>query len=174
MVYNDWTAVEDEGERERLREATDPAGRHLFAELVEDHDGDDVHLFKPRDLLTEDERVRVYQHRRAAERNGEECMTEKDDPTPRPRPTEEEIRICLELISRHPAGATEVGPPAKIGVLPGEDRRLVYIDFTDPATLPVGAIYRTWVIDLNGPGEKKASYYRSRRGDNGDDTLPPE
>src|SRR5215468_2099758 len=41
MAYDNWTAVEDEDERERLREATDPDGRRLFAEMVDDLDGAD-------------------------------------------------------------------------------------------------------------------------------------
>ena len=64
MAYERWTDVEDEAERERLRKATDPDGRRLFAEMVEDHEGDEIHLFKLRDLLSEEERVQVYLHRR--------------------------------------------------------------------------------------------------------------
>lgn len=87
----------------------------------------------------------------------------------------EEMRRCLDAVSRHPEGASEIRlPPGEAYGLTSHGGRFVYINFVKPAEIPLGTTYRTWVVRLAGGGPERVSYFRSRRGAAGDDTLPPE
>ena len=87
----------------------------------------------------------------------------------------EEMRQCLEAISRHPKGVSEAWlPPGGAYVHTSPGGRYVYINFVKPSEVPLGATYRTWVVRLDGGGPGRVSYFRSRRGAAADDTLPPE
>lgn len=50
---------------------------------------------------------------------------------------------------------------------------MIYLNFIDPTALPVGAIYRTWVVQLREGRVTAVSYFLSRRGAASDETLPP-
>ena len=87
----------------------------------------------------------------------------------------EEMEQCLDAISRHPKGASEIRlPPGEVycQTFPGE--RYNYINFVEPSEIPVGSIYRTWIVRFKGKKIQGVLYYRSRRGAAGDDTLPPD
>jgi hypothetical protein len=87
----------------------------------------------------------------------------------------EEIRRCLDAITRHPKGASESGLPlAEVYGHTATGVRYVYINFVKPSDIPVGAVYRTWVVRLEGNEPPRVSYFRSRCGAAGDDTLPPD
>ncbi|HYE15803.1 MAG TPA: hypothetical protein VD968_15270 [Pyrinomonadaceae bacterium] len=88
----------------------------------------------------------------------------------------EELRQCLGAISRYHEGASEVRlPPGEVYGHTSPGGRYVYINFVRPSDIPVGSIYRTWVVRLEGGGGPGGvSYFRSRRGAAGDDTLPPD
>lgn len=87
----------------------------------------------------------------------------------------DELRQCLDAISRHPKAASEVR------LIPGEvyghrthGGRYIYINFVKPSEVPLGSVYRTWVVRLKGDEPDGVSYFRSRRGADADDTLPPD
>jgi len=87
----------------------------------------------------------------------------------------EEMRQCLDAISRHPRGASEIRlPPGEVYCHTCPDGRYVYINFVKPSEIPIGSIYRTWVVRLRGNEAEGVSHYRSRRGAAADDTLPPD
>ena len=87
----------------------------------------------------------------------------------------EELRRCLDAISRHPGGASEIKlPPGEVYSHTFPDGRCVYINFVKPSELPTGSTYRTWVVRLEEDRPEGVSYFRSRRGADGDDTLPPD
>lgn len=87
----------------------------------------------------------------------------------------EEMRQCLEAISRDPRGASEIRlPPGEVYCHTSPDGRYVHINFVKPCDIPIGATYRTWVVRLRGGGPEGVSHYRSRRGAGGDETLPPD
>jgi hypothetical protein len=87
----------------------------------------------------------------------------------------DELRQCLDAISRHPKAASDYEPPlAQVYGHTSPGGRYVYINFVKPSDLPVGATYRTWVVRLEGGETPRASYFLSRRGAAGDDTLPPD
>lgn len=87
----------------------------------------------------------------------------------------EELEQCLEAISRHPKGASDLRrPPGEVHcyALPGG--RHIYINFVKPSEVPIGSVYLTWVVRSQAGKPESVSYYRSRRGASGDDTLPPD
>ena len=87
----------------------------------------------------------------------------------------EELRQCLDAISRHPKGASETGlPPSEVYGHTSQGVRVIYINFVNPSEVPIGSTYRTWVVRLGGDKSERVSYFRSRRGAAGDDTLPPD
>jgi hypothetical protein len=87
----------------------------------------------------------------------------------------EEVRQCLDAISRHPKGASEARlPPGEVYGHTFSGGRYVYINFVKPSETPIGSTYRTWVVRFRGDKPEGVSYYRSRRGAAGDDTLPPD
>lgn len=87
----------------------------------------------------------------------------------------EELRRCLGAISRHPKGAAEIKlPPGEVYGHASPGGRYVYINFVEPSEVPFGSTYRTWVVRLEGDRPEGVSYFRSRRGAGGDETLPPE
>ena len=87
----------------------------------------------------------------------------------------EELARCLKAIARHPKGASEVGlPPAEVYGHRFAGGRTVYINFLKPSELAVGSIYRTWVVRFEWDKLACVSYFRSRRGEAADDTLPPD
>ena len=87
----------------------------------------------------------------------------------------EELARCLRAIARHPKGASEVGlSPAEIYGHRFAGGRTVYINFLKPSELPVGSVYRTWVVRFAEGRLDGVSYFRSRRGEAADDTLPPD
>lgn len=87
----------------------------------------------------------------------------------------EELRQCLDAISRHPKGASDYELPlAEVYGHTSAGGRYVHINFVKPSDVPVGATYRTWVVRLEGDEPPRVSYFLSRRGAAGDDTLPPD
>jgi len=89
--------------------------------------------------------------------------------------TPEEIELCIGAISRHPKGASEIiRPPGHVHVLETSEGRWVCIAFVAPATLPLGSVYRSWVVQLVREAEPVVAFVRSRRGISGDETLPPD
>lgn len=89
--------------------------------------------------------------------------------------TAEELARCLEAIARHPKGASEVGPHlGEVYSHKSAGGSIVYINFLKPSDLPVGSIYRTWVVRFRGDKLEGVSYFLSRRGAAADDTLPPD
>jgi hypothetical protein len=83
--------------------------------------------------------------------------------------------MCLEAISRHPQSAGEiVRSPEEVCVSRMPNGRYVYINFINPASLPVGSVYRTWIVQFSQGKEPVVTFFRSRRGLSGDDTLPPD
>jgi hypothetical protein len=52
--------------------------------------------------------------------------------------------------------------------------RSIYLNFVRPLDLPIGAIYRTWIVQFAGGQVARVMYFRSRRGAHGDDTLPDD
>ena len=87
----------------------------------------------------------------------------------------EEMRQCLDAISRNPKGASEIRlPPGEVYGHTAPDGRYIYINFVKPSETPIGSVYRTWIVRLRGNKPEGVSYYRSRRGAAGDDTLPPD
>jgi len=89
--------------------------------------------------------------------------------------TPEEIELCLEAIAQHPKGAAEVTrPPGEAYSIRTPTERYIYINFVRPADLPLGAVYRTWIVQIGSEGAARILYFRSRRGAAGDDTLPED
>jgi hypothetical protein len=89
--------------------------------------------------------------------------------------TSEEIDLCLEAISRHPKGAEDIGrPPGEVHTIGASTERYIYINFIQPADVPIGAIYRTWIVQFTDGRVARVLYFRSRRGAFGDDTLPDD
>ena len=87
----------------------------------------------------------------------------------------EVLRQCLDAISRHPKGASEYKLPlAEVYGHAYPGGRYVHINFVKPSDVSVGATYRTWVVRLEGNEPPRVSYFRSRCGAAGDDTLPPD
>ena len=89
--------------------------------------------------------------------------------------TSEEIDLCLEAISRHPKGVGEIRrPPGEVYSITASTERYIYINFVRSADVPIGAIYRTWIVQFAGGKVARVLYFRSRRGAFGDDTLPDD
>ena len=98
---------------------------------------------------------------------GDPCMEEGVSP--------EVLELCLDLISLHPKGASDIRlPPGEVYCHASPGVRNIYINFIKPSEVPVGSIYLTWVIRSEGGKPGGVSYYRSRRGEAADDTLPPD
>jgi hypothetical protein len=86
-----------------------------------------------------------------------------------------EMAQCLEAISQTSKGAAEIRlPPAEVYSYASPAGRDVYINFVNPAGLPIGAIYRTWIVRFTAGKPELVTYFRSRRGESGDETLPPD
>lgn len=85
-----------------------------------------------------------------------------------------ELTACRQAIERRPEHAPEAGrlPEAWHGA-GGREARVIYLNFIDPAALPVGAVYRTWVVQLREGRVTTVNYFLSRRGAASDETLPP-
>ena len=63
----------------------------------------------------------------------------------------EELRQCLDAISRNPKGASEIRlPPGEIYSHTYPDGRHIYINFVKPSEPPIGSIYRTWIVRFKG------------------------
>ena len=87
----------------------------------------------------------------------------------------EQMGQCLDAISRHPKGASDIRlPPGEVYCSVSPGGRHIYINFVKPSGVPIGSIYRTWVVRFQGGKPEAISYYLSRRGAAGDDTLPPD
>ena len=87
----------------------------------------------------------------------------------------EEMALCIEAISSYFQGEAESFiPPEEVYSHTFSDGRYIYINFIKPANVPIGSIYRTWIVRFNGDKPESVHYFRSRRGEAGDDTLPPE
>lgn len=88
--------------------------------------------------------------------------------------TPDELAACRQAIERRPEHVPEAGrlPEVWRGA-GGREARVIYLNFIDPTALPVGAIYRTWVVQLREGRVAAVSYFLSRRGAAGDETLPP-
>src|SRR5262245_47752179 len=87
----------------------------------------------------------------------------------------EDLKQCLEAISCIPKGASEIRrTPGEIYSSATPDGRYIYINFINPSEIPIGSTYRTWIVRFKGNRLEGVSYFRSRRGELGDDTLPPE
>jgi hypothetical protein len=87
----------------------------------------------------------------------------------------EELEKCLEAISRSPKGAPDIRrPPGEVYGHTDSDGRYIYINFVKPSEVPIGSIYRTWVVRFESGKPERILHFRSRRGDTGDDTLPPD
>lgn len=84
-----------------------------------------------------------------------------------------EIDQCIEEISRHPKGAQDTKtPPEEVHCHAFPGGRCIYINFVNRDDVPVGSIYRTWIVQFSEDKPERVSYFRSRRGDAIDDTLP--
>lgn len=89
--------------------------------------------------------------------------------------TPEEIDICVESIAQHPKGAAEIRrPPGEAYSISTPTERYIYVNFVRPADLPLGAVYRTWIVQISAGRAARLLYFRSRRGASGDDTLPED
>ena len=89
--------------------------------------------------------------------------------------TPEEIELTLAAISRHPKGVGEImRPPGEAYSLTTPGERNIYVNFVRPADVPIGAIYRTWIVHLAAGKVARVMYFRSRRGAFADDTLPDD
>ena len=87
----------------------------------------------------------------------------------------EELELCLDVISLYPVGASDIRlPPGEVSCYASHGGRHIHINFVKPSEVPIGSIYLTWVVRLQGGKLGGVSYYRSRRGAAGDDTLPPD
>jgi len=90
-------------------------------------------------------------------------------------PSPGQLEICLDLIRQHPAaGPKESGEPFSAHLLRQDQYQSIYIDFVNRDALPIGTIYKSWAVVFQIDGSTQVFYGRSRRGANGDSTLPPE
>lgn len=78
----------------------------------------------------------------------------------------EEVTLCIEAIRA--AYNVTLSPVELYAYAVGE---MLYLTREDPKQVPVGSIYTTWVVSAKTVPVVR--YFRSRRGVNGDDTLPP-
>jgi hypothetical protein len=87
----------------------------------------------------------------------------------------EELAACLAAIRNlHPdAAVLRVKQPWVDIVADTPQGRMIYVTAQEPATQEIGSIYVTWVVELVSHGEAKVAFFRSRRGQDGDETLPP-
>jgi hypothetical protein len=89
--------------------------------------------------------------------------------------TPEEVDLSLEAISRHPKGVGEVRrPPGEMYSITASPERYIYVHFVRPVDVPIGDIYRTWIVQFTNGKVVRVLYFRSRRGAFGDDTLPDD
>lgn len=89
--------------------------------------------------------------------------------------TPDELESCLKAISHHAKCTGEVRrPPGEVYTAPFPGGRFVYINFIKPSAIQVGSVYRTWIVQLLDGKVDNVNYFRSRRGERGDDTLPPD
>ena len=87
----------------------------------------------------------------------------------------EVLAKCIQAISQHPKGKREiVCPPGQVYGHGSVDSRMVYINFVRREEVAIGDVYRTWIVELRRGVEPRVSFFLSRRGEHGDDTLPPD
>jgi hypothetical protein len=87
----------------------------------------------------------------------------------------EELAACLAAIrNRHPdAAVLRVKQPWVDIVADTPQGRMIYVTAQEPARLEIGSIYVTWVVEIASDGARRVAFFRSRKGEDGDDTLPP-
>ena len=89
--------------------------------------------------------------------------------------TPDELKLALEALSNHQQAAKEfTSEPATVFGSGNQEERTIGVEFVSSADIPVGEVYRTWVVYLTNGCVERVSHYRSRRGVDVDDTLPPD
>ena len=90
-------------------------------------------------------------------------------------PSPGQLEYCIDLIRQHPASGPEELKEA-FGARLSRDGNTQYIciEFVNRDTLPIGAIYKSWIVILPLDETSRVLYARSRKGADGDSTLPPE
>lgn len=90
------------------------------------------------------------------------------------RATRDEIRFCAKAIDRAFPGVVPAGRwPAEVYVAGDEQPPSFYVNYVARENVPIGKVYRTWIVIGNEFGQPSVSWFRSRRGETGDPTLPP-
>jgi hypothetical protein len=85
----------------------------------------------------------------------------------------ERIEEALRTLERHPTARHEVvRPPGEVYQAPLPGGWALYFNFVRPEHVPVGQVYRTWIVHSSEAEGPRVRYFRSRRGANGDETLP--
>ena len=88
--------------------------------------------------------------------------------------TQDEIKLCTRLIDRAHPGAIPPGRwPAEVRASGDGKNATFYVNVVAREAVALGAVYRTFMVNLNPGGEPSVSWFRSRRGERGDATLPP-
>ncbi len=88
--------------------------------------------------------------------------------------TRQEIDRCVKAIrTAHPDAMAPGQEPAEVFVTGEGDREAFYVNVQARKDVPVGVVYRTWIVSAGPGGEPMVSWFRSRRGESGDQTLPP-
>jgi hypothetical protein len=88
--------------------------------------------------------------------------------------TPDEVDACVQAINHANPGVIPPGQiPAEVTVAGSQEPKSFYVNVVPREKVPIGTVYRTWIVVPGADGETTVSWFRSRRGERGDDTLPP-
>ncbi len=90
------------------------------------------------------------------------------------RPTPELQAACLSAIAAvYPSADVLTEGVSEAFVADADGERMVYLLAQDRDALEVGSVYTTWVVIPRTDARSHVTFFRSRVGLNGDDTVPP-
>ena len=89
-------------------------------------------------------------------------------------PSPGQLEICWISFASILPLAKESGEPFSAHLLRRDHYQSICIEFVNRATLPIGTIYKSWAVVFGMDESTQVFYGRSRRGADGDSTLPPE